>query len=323
MIPALAIIGASYALPFLGLGQAALIPIAFIFVLLSVLFNLAGVKTSNAVNSISLLLMVLAVVSLSLLNISSLIAGANLWLHPDWTNVKVAEVWRISALLFWAFVGWESLSFGLEEFRNPQRTIPWVYMLSFAAVSLLYGLLAATTNGAALAGVPVDQTAGTAMLFPPLWRSAFTMVIVLIVLANANAWVFGSSRLFFAAGKSGLLPAFIGHTDQRGLPRNAIIAAGICFTIILGLQEVFHIDLAIIVMIVSQNFLVLYLVSLFCYWKVTRGAMRWVVTLPALASCTFLLSGFNFGIIYPVALLLGGAAIHRCRQRRRRDAVSP
>lgn len=315
-IPALAIIGASYALPFLGLGHEYINIAAFAFVFLAVSFNLAGIRTSTIVNGISLFLMVLAVVSLGILHSESLVAGFGLWVHPDLTNVNAADVWRTSALLFWAFVGWESLSFGLEEFRNPQRTIPWVYMLSFAAVALLYGVLAATTNGAALAGIPVDQTAGTAMLYPPAWRGAFTVVIVLIVLANANAWVFGSSRLFFAAGKSGLLPATIGTTDRRGLPRNAIIAAGLCFTAILGLQDIFQIDLAFIVMIVSQNFLVLYLVCLLCYWKVTRGAVRWVVALPSLASCAFLLSGFSYGILYPLALFVTGAAIH-CHRRRK------
>jgi len=314
-IPMLAIIGASYALPFLGLGQGALIPVAFAFVLLGVVFNLAGVRTSNVVNSISLMLMVAAVVALSLLNIDKLTAGADLWFHPDWTNVRITDVWRVSALLFWAFLGWESLSFGLEEFRDPQRTIPWVYMLSFLAVSLLYGLLAATTNGAALAGVPVNQAAGTAMLFPAQWRGVFVVVIVLIVLANTNAWVFGSSRLFFAGGRSGLLPAFMGNTDRRGLPRNSIIAAGICFTFILALQEIFRIELSVIVMIVSQNFLILYFVNLVCFWKITRGALRWAAILPASVSCAFLLSGFDYGIIYPVALLLTGAAIHLFRQR--------
>ena len=66
-VPGLAMIGASYALPFLGLEATALLPIAAVFILLAVLFNIAGVKTSNAVNCLSLLLMVLAIVLLGFL----------------------------------------------------------------------------------------------------------------------------------------------------------------------------------------------------------------------------------------------------------------
>jgi amino acid transporter len=310
-VPGLAMIGASYALPFLGLEATALLPIAAVFILLAVLFNIAGVKTSIAVNGLSLLLMVLAVVLLGFLHPDELTAGVALWLQPDWSKVNVGEVWRISALLFWAFIGWESLSFGLEEFRDPQRTIRWVYMLSFGVVSLLYGALAAITNGAALSGLPMDRTESAAALVPAEWRNAFTLVIVVIILANANAWVFGVSRLVFAAGKSGLLPATVGRVDRRGLPRNAIILAGAFFALVLGMVKVFHLEIADLVMIVSQNFVVLYLVCLLCYWKVTRGVQRWIVTSLALVSCSFLLVGFNYRILYPIALFVFGIAIHR------------
>jgi hypothetical protein len=44
---------------------------------------------------------------------------------------------------------------------------------------------------------------------------------------------------------------------------------------------------------------------------VTRGVQRWIVTSLALVSCSFLLVGFNYRILYPIALFVFGIAIHR------------
>jgi amino acid transporter len=33
-------------------------------------------------------------------------------------------VWNVTALLFWAFLGWENLSFSLGEMKDPERMFP-------------------------------------------------------------------------------------------------------------------------------------------------------------------------------------------------------
>jgi amino acid transporter len=314
-IPALAMIGASYALPFLGAGPDWILPVAALFILLAVLGNLVGIRTSSAINGMSLILMAGIVVSLGGLHADDLARGLGLWLHPDWSDLGPAALWKVSALLFWAFLGWENLSFGLEEFSNPRRTIPRVYILSVLIVFLFYGLLAATMNGAALAGAAVNKTEGIATLVPGPWRLPFTLATIVVILANANAWVFGASRLFFAAGRSGFLSARMGMLDGRGVPRNAILFAGGCFFVIIVVIRVFRLEISDLVLIVSQNFLVLYLACVLCFWKTARGWKRWIITAFAAISCCFLLSGFNSRILYPLGLILAGALRHHSWRR--------
>jgi len=64
------------------------------------------------------------------------------------------------------------------------------------------------------------------------------------------------------------------------------------------------------VLLVSQNFLVLYAFSIFAYWKTESGIRKWIVTLAAAISCGFLLSGFSWWVAYPLALLAVGYAGH-------------
>jgi APA family basic amino acid/polyamine antiporter len=51
-------------------------------------------------------------------------------------------MWNVTALLFWAFLGWENLSFSLGEMKDPEKNVPRLYWLSFILVAAIYILLA-------------------------------------------------------------------------------------------------------------------------------------------------------------------------------------
>ena len=57
----------------------------------------------------------------------------------------------------------------------------------------------------------------------------------------------------------------------------------------------------------------LYAFSIFAYWRTEGGGVRWLVVALALVSWAFLLSGFNYWIVYPAALLALGFLTYRRR----------
>lgn len=305
-VPAQSIIGASYALVAFGLRPGALVPVSATILLIALAFNLSGIRTTAFVNSLSLIFIVAAVLVLSVSRRANLDAGIALWTRPDWADMTLSQVWKASALLFWAFIGWENVSFGLEEFREPQRTIKRVYLLSYLVVVVLYFLLAGTINGASVEGASVNTTDGIAKLIPSRWQPAFALMTLAIIQATANAWVFAASRLFYAAGRSRLLPEIFARVDRQGTPRNAILLLAACFSIVLAASTVFQVDVPDLLIVANQNFLVLYLVCIFACWKTGRRAQRWLLTPLALLSSGFLLAGFSYTILYPIALLILG-----------------
>jgi amino acid transporter len=315
-VPAQSMIGASYALVAFGLDQSALVPVAASILLVAVAFNLSGIRTTALVNTVSLALIVAAVLALCTMRQSDLHTGMLLWTRPDWTDIKLSQVWKVSALLFWAFVGWENVSFGLEEFKEPQRTIKRVYLFSFLVVVALYFLLAATINGASRGDSSVNVTEGIARLVPLRLQSLFSLVTLVIIQATANAWVFAASRLFYAAGRNGLLPEVFARLDRQGTPRNALWLVAACFAAVLAAATLFHISVPDLVLVANQNFLVLYLVCIYACWKIERGLQRWLLTPLALLSCGFLLAGFSYKILYPVVLLALGMMCQRSRDNR-------
>lgn len=320
-IPVLAIIGGAYAQNICGLSGNALYWVAIAILIVATGFNLLGVAAVNWINIASLIALIVVTVLIVLSNGPFFIIGLHVFGETlgGKGSLNYADLWRTAALLFWAFIGWENLSFSMEEFKNPSKTIPAVYWVSFVLVILLYMALTITSIGAEVSGVSVRGASGLSSL---VGRTAIgslqVLVMVIVITANACAWVMGASRLYYASGRDGILPAIIGKLTIKGIPLNSLLLSLAIYSAVILAAGYLKLPAANMVLVVSQNFLVLYLLSIFAYWKTDRRGRRWLVTLLGLLSCGFLLSGFNWWIMYPAFLLGTGY----CNYRRTKPRMS-
>jgi amino acid transporter len=312
-IPALALIGAAYASAFLGDTQGTYTGfLAVAFLLLSVGVNIAGVKVTSVVNTISILFVLGVVALIGFGNWDHAAKGASVLVSGQFSGLSWSALWPALSLIFWAFLGWENLSFGLEEFRQPSRTIPLVYFLSFVIVLVLYWFLALTASGASLSGVNVSGAAGLSVLFPGKLRAAMNGLTAVIILANANSWIFGCSRLVFSGGRDGILPSALGELDEAQIPRNALLFMGVTFSIIVLAMSFYGVPVGFIVKLVSQNFIVLFGVSVVAFYRSSeRSLSTLVITGLAACSCLLLISGFSFLMFYPAMLVAFGYLRYR------------
>lgn len=308
-IPALAFIGAAYIQRLFGVPVGSTPWIAIAILAAMTLLNVMGVKVASVVNTISLIALFVLVSLLVLLNLPYLSLGWHVLTEALTGKVTISyiDLWKVSALLFWAFLGWENMSFGLEEFRNPRLSIPLVYWFSFIVVVLLYLALAFTCIGAAAGGLNVAGASGLSTLTKVNGLGlVFMGVIVLVILANANAWVFGASRLIYASGREGILPRYLGKLSKNDTPIASLLSLLVFYTAIILGSSLVYVPVSNFILLVSQNFLVLYLFSLFAFWKTESGWRRWLITPLAALSCVFLLSGFSWWIVYPILLMIVG-----------------
>jgi len=313
-IPAMAFIGGAYVQRLFGLSPGSVCGLAVAMLAVATAINLMGVRAVNLINLASLgalaLMMLLIVVS----HLAYFGKGVAVFAETvcSTTDVDFNDVWRIAMLLFWAFAGWENLSFSLEEFKRPEKSIPRVYWLSFVAVVCLYFGLTITSIGAEASGVSVKGASGLAALMAdsPLGIIQL-LVLVLVIPANLNAWMFGASRLYFSSGQAGILPAFWGRLTPAGLPLNCLVGSLAVYVAVTLVTFFASVPLATLVLLVNQNGLVLYTFSIFAYWKTERGVCRWVVTALASVSCVFLLLGFSWWIVFTLSLLTLGYVNYR------------
>jgi len=317
-IPAMAFIGAAYVQRLFGLPSGAVCGLAVTILVIATAINLMGVRAVSLINTASLVALAAMMALIVVTHFAFFIKGLSVFGETVLARA-VGDFWdvlRIAALLFWAFVGWENLSFSLEEFKRPEKSIPRVYWLSFLVVVCLYFGLTITSIGAEASGVSVKGASGLAALMADSPLGIFQLLILILVIpANLNAWIFGASRLYFSSGQAGILPSFWGRLTRGGLPLNCLAGSLAVYVAVALATQWFGISLTTLVLLVNQNALVLYAFSIFAYWKTERGIWRWGVTAMAAISCGFLLFGFCWWILYSLGLLALGYGNY-CRMKR-------
>ncbi|KKG04159.1 putrescine:ornithine antiporter [Methanosarcina mazei] len=321
--PAVALIGGEYLQHIFGLSDYGVHLLAFLIITAMTLITVAGVRLVSFFNYAAVVILLFLIAALTFYNfnffssglvfsinalfegISGItgmvlgISGSDIPVHfPDPYNV-----WKISALLFWAFLGWENMSFGLGELQNPEKNVKRVFWLSFGLTIFIYLMLAATSIGADADGVPLSGASGLVELVkftPP--GNLLIWLMGVVIIANVTCWNFASSRLVYASGKEEVLSAFLGKISKRGQPMASILSMYIAFVLVLLVTCVFNISVSSLLMLVNQNFLFLYGFILLSYWKTETGWRRWVYSGLSFLSISFLVSGFTWKILYSVAL---------------------
>jgi amino acid transporter len=306
-IPALAIIGGAYLTKLLSLGEYYTYIFAVLFLFISTFLNAFGVRAASWINTVSLSFIFLLIFLLLWLHPEYFVAGKEILFTHNFT-FDIEKLWSVMALLFWAFLGWENLSFGLEEFKNPNKNIPLVYWGSFFIISLFYFMLAMLSSGATALGVVVSGTSAVSSLVGNNGFAGNLLVffIVIVILANANSWVFGASRLIYSAGEQGILPTYLGRLNSKKIPVNSLISLFVFYLFFIALIWIYQIHISKIIMIVSQNFLVLYLASIIAYAKLFRKITDYIVLMMSGIVLAFFFQGFGFALVYPIVLLAIG-----------------
>lgn len=234
-------------------------------------------------------------------------------------NFQLNRLWLAASLIFWAFQGWENLTFTTVTIANPKRNLPWVYYGSFIIVSLFY-LSLATSVSAASTTHPMNGLASLADLLPQgMVGQALLVSITMILLANANAWVFGAAHGFNHAVRDGVLFSWLGspQSDPSILPPRIIIFCSLAYSLVLAIMLIAHISPTLMFQLTTQGFIFLYGGALAAYARLTKGWHERLLLLLAILGWGFLLQGFGWTILYPFALLILGTIIqHRPNKRR-------
>nr|WP_231582971.1 amino acid permease [Methanosarcina sp. MTP4] len=319
-LPAVALVGAEYVRQLLPLSALGVALFAILLIILMTLSNLAGIRAVSLINYAALAVLFLLLSLLVLFNLNFLSAGLEIALEALKVGlnpimgadagegmgaiVDLKHLWTIAALLFWAFLGWENLSFSLGEIKDPEKNVPRLYWLSFVLVTSIYLLLAFISAGAKAAGVPLQGAAGLSGLvrFTP-GGDLLVWFMVIVVAANACSWNFTASRLIFSGGRTGIFPESLGKLSVRGIPVPALAVLFISSFALVLASYFFRISVSDLILLVNQNFVFLYAFIILAYWKSESGWQRWVFSALSLASLAFLVSGFTWEIIYPIFLI--------------------
>lgn len=310
-MPAFFLVGGNYIATLLQLNTDQwAVPCALALAVGTTTINLMGIEKLGFVNKWAVALVFCTVVYICVQTLPALpLAFQNVTLK-SFSSITLSQTWLAMSIVFWAFQGWENMTFGFEEIENPGVNIPLIYWISFFLVSLIYIIFALAIFAGAQSGINVAGLSGVAALLPDgMWGRSALIVMVFILVANANSWVFGSSRAFFSAATLRLLPQSLGVLTPKGVPAQSLVAALIVYVIVILGMWLLRIDEKYAFLLTTQGFIILYGGAVLAFVRGSTGILNRLIALLAGTSWIFLMQGFGWLILYPIALMLIGSSI--------------
>ena len=154
--------------------------------------------------------------------------------HFGWSGVL-----RGSAVMFFAYIGFDAVSTAAQEAKNPQRDLPFGILVSLALCTVLYiavaivliGIVPYTKlNVADPIAVGIEATGLT-------WFSPVVKVSALFGLFSTMlVQLLGQTRIFFSMSRDGLLPPLFGRVHPRfRTPHLSTILTGSIVAVAAGL----------------------------------------------------------------------------------------
>jgi basic amino acid/polyamine antiporter, APA family len=151
-------------------------------------------------------------------------------------------IFRAASVIFFAYLGFETVSTAAGEARNPQRDLPIGILSSLVACTLLYIAVAAVMTGV----VPfrtlavADPLAIAVEAMGKSWLTLFLKTGAVVGLFSVLLVVtYGQTRVFFAMSRDGLLPAIFHRLHPRlRTPWLGTIVLGTSIALIAGVLPI-------------------------------------------------------------------------------------
>lgn len=295
-----ALTGAYYVAPYLGLDRAETFLLAGAVLVLATLANLWGLRVSGrlqlAFSGVVAALLVLA------------ICAAIPRFHASaWTPFAphgLGAVGAVGVTIFFAFFGWEAISHLSAEFADPERSVPRSTTISVGIITVLYVGVAVATVATRTYGTGNDGTTVARLLSGSLGNAAgliASVVALAIALGTANAFVAATSRLGYALSRDGAFPPPLGRIGGRGVPSNAVLVVGGWALLCLGVSYAAGWSASTLLVVPNSLVILVYLSATLAAARLFRGSKR-LLALVATAMVAALIPFAGVVLVIPVAV---------------------
>jgi APA family basic amino acid/polyamine antiporter len=220
---------------------------AFLVVMILTVILVRGIRESARTNNILVLVKMAAI--LVFIFFASSFIKPHYW-HPfmpnGWSGVLTG-----GSIIFFTYIGFDSVSTAAEECRDPQHDIPFGILATLIACTVLYAGVALVLSGI----VPWQSVMGDAAPVvnalkrlsiasggdgPLHWIRLFVLIGAMMgMISSILVFQLGQARVWFAMSRDGLLPAIFSRIHaQFRTPAFATWVAGFVVGIPAGLLDI-------------------------------------------------------------------------------------
>jgi APA family basic amino acid/polyamine antiporter len=192
---------------------------AFLVVMILTVLLVRGVRESAETNNIMVAVKIGAIVIF-------LIVGGMLVKPANWTPFAPSGFGGIltgGAIIFFTYIGFDSVSTAAEEAKNPQKDIPFGIIASLIVCTVLYVgvalvLLGMMRYSTFTSGPAADAPVAYALQqlgAKPVYRSIIIIGALTGMLSSLLVFQYGQTRVWFAMSRDRLLPSIFSVVHKR------------------------------------------------------------------------------------------------------------
>ena len=188
---------------------------AFVVVMLLTFVLVRGIRESARTNNIMVLLKIGAILVF--------VGFASHLVHPDNWHPFAPNGWQGvltgGSIIFFTYIGFDSVSTAAEECKNPKRDVPIGIIATLIICSILYIAVAVVLTGLVPWQSLLDDAAPVVNVLKKLHMDGVRLIVLLGALIGmvSSLLVFqlGQARVWFAMSRDGLLPKLFSHIHPR------------------------------------------------------------------------------------------------------------
>ncbi|MBZ5702160.1 MAG: amino acid permease [Acidobacteriia bacterium] len=188
---------------------------AFVIVLLLTFVLVRGIRESAETNNIMVLLKIVAILVF--------VGFAARYIHPANWHPFAPNGWpgilTGGSIIFFTYIGFDSVSTAAEETKNPQRDLPIGIIATLVVCTLLYIAVVVVLTGLVPWQTLLDDAAPVVNTLKKLHFTSIRLIVLLGALMGmiSSLLVFqlGQARVWFAMSRDGLLPQIFGRVHPR------------------------------------------------------------------------------------------------------------
>src|SRR5688572_6054779 len=231
----------SFRLPFIGdvtpfkeLGTKGL---AAAVILLLTAVNYLGVKFGGIVQDILTIAKVAAMLLLMLGTFFLPTGGTVANLTTPSATIQLSGLALFAGIAaalqgaFWAYDGWNKITYIAGEVKQPQRTIPFGLLWGMLIVTVIYVLM----NVAYAYVLPIDEMAKSKLVaadvaekISPGGRRWISAAVMISTFGATSAIILATARVYFSMARMNVFPRFLGNVHPRfHTPAASLVVQGI------------------------------------------------------------------------------------------------
>jgi len=211
---------------------------AFIIVMLLTIILVRGIKESANANSIMVILKLAAIFAF-------VIAGAS-YIHPENYHPFMPNGWpgvlTGGSIIFFTYIGFDSVSTAAEESKNPQRDVPIGIIATLVICTILYISVVVVLTGMEKWNLldPAAPVVEVLKKYNLGWvRAGVLFGAIMGMISSLLVFQVGQARVWFAMSRDGLLPKMFSAVHPKfRTPHIATWIAGFAVGIPAGLLDI-------------------------------------------------------------------------------------